>query len=212
MFANLTQNVERALLPAASGEPVAAIDQLSVSHPCLCRHFVRPHWPGIINVKNLMPMGDQVIRYQHSVAMKVHPLRAHISRPRLLGQLQQFSRRALKLWAQHVIGVIAEARVAKSDIRRVVPALFAISTECLHPDIPDALRGKRILQALAIEMRQAPRHGKGTDIGQGLNRVCLQDLHQFPEIAGGVADSEKSCQAELRFMRDDLRFAAALQQ
>jgi hypothetical protein len=27
-----------------------------------------------------------------------------------------------------------------------------------------------------------------------------------------VADSEKSCQAELRFMRDDLRFAAALQQ
>src|SRR5580704_3600092 len=131
---------------------------------------------GPVNVHHLMSVRDQPIRDQHAVAAEVYPLGAHVGGARALGQSNQFGHRALELRGQHIVGIIAEARVAKPDVGGVFATFLAIAAKGFHPDISDSGGGQAFFQRLSIKLRQPPRHGEGTDIHQGFNSVTLKRL------------------------------------
>ena len=81
-------------------------------------------------------------------------------------------------------------------MRRVVADFLATSAEFFHPQVSDPGFGQGLFQRFAIEMRQAPRHGKRTDVDQRLYRMGSESFKKFVECAGGMADGVESGHGE----------------
>src|ERR1700674_3343132 len=110
---------------------------------------------GSIDMKDFVPVGYKPIGNQHAMAAKIHAFGAHVSSARLRGQFDQFGDAAMEILREHVVGIIAEAVIAKRDVGRVVAELLASSAKLLEPEVPNPGLGQGFLQSLAIEMRQA---------------------------------------------------------
>jgi len=98
---------------------------------------MRLGWTRVIDVQHFMPVRDQPIRNQHTMAAEVNAFSAHICRARMLSHCDQVSDRMLELGSQHVVGVVAEAGAAQRDVRGIITNLFAATAESFHPDILD---------------------------------------------------------------------------
>src|SRR5579863_2976720 len=122
------------------------------------------------------------------MAVKINSLGAHVSRARLFSQFDQLGDAALKLLCQHVICIVAKTVIAQCEVGRVVANLLAPSTKIFEPDVTNSGVEESLFERLAIEMRQAPRHGKGANIHQGLDGVGLQDCDEFIQWARGMSD------------------------
>jgi hypothetical protein len=139
-------------------------------------------------------MCGEPIRDQHAVALKVDSLSAHASGARMLGKRSQLANRAPELGREHVVGVIAKAGIAHSNVRRVVADFLAVSPKRLHPTITDSHRRQTSLKRLAIELRQPPRHRKRPDVDQSLNSVSLKRSKELVERPSRMTDSEEPSQ------------------
>src|ERR1700730_9346306 len=116
-----------------------------------------------------MPMRDQPVGDHHAMALKVDALGAHVSSPRVLGNLDQLSGCAFELRCEHVIGVISEAVVMQRYIGRIWQGLLSPAAEFFYPEISDSSLRQSFFQRFAIEVRQSARHGEGADINQRLD-------------------------------------------
>ena len=85
--------------------------------------------------------------------------------------MEQFGCGVLKLRRQRVVGIVAKAGIAQCRVGRVFASCLAVSAKLFDPDVANASLGERMLQRLAIEVRQAAGHRKGADIHQRLNAV-----------------------------------------
>ena len=144
--------------------------------------------PGTIDVQDSVRVRSQEIGNHHAMAIEEEPLGAHVRGPRLIGELEQVGDRALELRREHVVGIIAKTIVADRNVRGIIADVFAATAKFFHPAISNAGSRKGFLQRLAIELRQTTRHGKRTDIHEGLNRMGLENFDEFVERAGGMAD------------------------
>lgn len=155
---------------------------------------MRLHRTGVVDVQHFISMCYQPVGHQHTVAAEVYAFGAHISGARVLSQRKQFGHRGFELRSQHVVGVIAEARIAKCEVGRIVANLFAVAAQSRHPVIPNSGGQQAFLQRFPIELRQAPRHGKGADIDQGSHLVRLKRRNQVVERARGMSDGIEGSQ------------------
>jgi hypothetical protein len=175
-------------------QPVSAVDQTALNHARFSREFVRPDRACTVDVQHFMAMRHKPIRHQHTVTVEINAFRAHVGRERLVSQPYQFARCARKFSRQHVVGIIAEAVVAKGDVWRVFQNLLAVSTESLHPDVPNFRRRQRLRERVAVELWKPSRRRKGSNIHQRSDLVCTERLDQFFERASGMSDGVQSRQ------------------
>src|SRR5580658_735065 len=157
-------------------EPVSTVNQFAVYHASFCGQAMRFDGAGPVNVQHFMPARHQPVGDQHTVAAEVYALGTHISGAGALCQRNHFGDRVFEFRGQHVVRVIAEACIAKPDVRGVFATLLAIAAKGLHPDVVDSGRWQTLFKRFAIELRQPPRHGEGADIHQGFNPVSLKRL------------------------------------
>src|SRR3984893_9150934 len=116
-----------------------------------------------------MPMRDQPVGDHHAMALKVDALGAHVSSPRVLGNVAQLRGCALDLLSQHGSGAISEAVVRQRYIGRIWQGLLSPAAEFFYPEISDSSLRQSFFQRFAIEVRQSARHGEGADINQRLD-------------------------------------------
>ena len=160
---------------------------------------------GSVNMHHLVSVRDQPVRNQHAMAVEVYALGAHVRGTGSLGHRDQIGHRLLELRGQRVIGVVAKARIAERNVRRVFAAFLAIASQGFHPHITDSGCGQSLFQGFSIELRQPPRHGECADIHQRFNRVRLKRPDQVLDGAGRMSDSVEESQRcfDARTLRND---------
>src|SRR5277367_3869585 len=141
-----------------------AIDQLSFDGPRIGRKLMRSRRAFRIDMSNFMAVGRKPIRDDHPMAAEVNALGTHVGSGRRVCHLDEFGSGALELRGQRVVRVVAKACVAQRSVRRIFAGSFSISAESLHPYVVNAVRGQRLFERLAIEMRQPSRHRESPDV------------------------------------------------
>ena len=119
---------------------------------------------GPVDVEDAVPMSDQPIGNQHTVATEINSLGTHVCGLRLLCQFDQLGDAAPKIFGKHVVGVVAEAGVAKGDVGRIVANFFAVAAKSRHPQVTDSGGRQAYFKGVAIELRQPPGGREGADI------------------------------------------------
>src|SRR6202522_942876 len=130
-----------------------------------------------------MSVSDQPVRNKHAMAAKVNALGAHVGGARSLRQSDEFSHGILEFSGKHVVGVVAEAGVAKGEVGRIVANFFAVAAKSRHPQVTDSGGRQAYFKGVAIELRQPPGRREGADIDQSLNLVGLKSFDQIFECA-----------------------------
>src|SRR5579884_1013290 len=148
----------------------------------------------VIDVQHGMSVRHQVIADEHAVAVKVHPLGAHVRGLSLGSNRQQSLDSQVELIGHHVVRIITKRLVAQRDIRRMLEDLLSPPTQLLHPGIVDAVPGQLSFQCFAVEMRKSPRHRKRPHIDQGGDSVPSQRGHKFLSGASRMTDGINSRQ------------------
>ena len=97
-------------------QAIATINHLAIDQPRFSRELMFLDGPGSVDVKDFVAVSHQPVGNQHTVAVKIHALGTHLSRARVLGQLDQFGDAALEVLGEHVIGIVAEAVVAQCGV------------------------------------------------------------------------------------------------
>ena len=90
-----------------------------------------------VDVPDIDSICNVVVADQHAVALEPHALGAHDGSRGLFREVEHIRRALLKLWGEHVVGIIAEGIVAQSCIRRLGENLFPAPAESLLPNITD---------------------------------------------------------------------------
>src|SRR5258708_547172 len=116
-----------------------------------------------------MAVPDQPVRYQHAMAAEVYALSAHVCSARPFSQRNQFGHPVFELGSGYVVGNMGKLWLALPRVRGVIAIFLALPPERSCRDITNPPRGQILFQGSAIELRQPPRHRKGTDIDQRLN-------------------------------------------
>ena len=139
-------------------------------------------------------MRDQPVRDQHAVAAEVEALGTHVGGRRFFRERDQLRHRKFELRREHVVGVVPETIVPQSNVRGFVQNRFTVAAESLHPYVPDAGGRQCLFERVAVELRQAARHGECPNINQRFNLVRVEDADQLVERTGGMSDGVESCQ------------------
>jgi hypothetical protein len=159
---------------------------------------MRLRWSSAVDMPYFVSTRYQPVGNQHAMTLEIQSLGAHICGARPIRERNQFLCRALKVGGEHIVGIVAKALVAQRDIRRMIEDLLAVAAQSLHPHITDCSVGQIRLQRILIKLRQSPRHGERTDIGQRLNLVSAQHRNQFFARARRMSDGVENAQLGFR--------------
>ena len=103
------------------------------------------------------------------MAPEVNPFGAHVCGTSFPSQSQKFGNSTPELLGHHMVGVVAKTHVAQGYIRRIVANPVPPPSQRFEPDVANAFVGQGLVQCLAIEMGQAPRHRNRANVDENLN-------------------------------------------
>jgi hypothetical protein len=149
---------------------------------------------GAIDVQHFVPLRNQPIGHEHTVALKIQTLGTHVDRGGSVGKRDEFVYGMLELRRKHVVGIVAKALVAKRNIWRIVEDLLPVAAERFHPNVVHPGRCKALLKRLAVELRQPSGSRESADVDQSLNLMRAQHRDQIVNGTGRMSDGVKSSQ------------------
>lgn len=103
------------------------------------------------------------------MAPEVNPFGTHVCGTSFPSQSQKFGNSTPELRGHHMVGVVAKTHVVQGYVRRIVANPVPPPSQRFEPDVANAFVGEGLLQWLAIEMRQAPRHRNRANVDENLN-------------------------------------------
>lgn len=109
-------------------------------------------WAGLVEMQDLVSVCHQPIRNQHAMATKVQAFGTHKGGPRSLDRREQYAHAFLELGGKHVIGVVAKAEAAQTQIEGRLRCATAATAKFLHPYVADPFGRERPRERLSVEM------------------------------------------------------------
>ena len=145
---------------------------------------------GAENVGNLHPASGCCVGYEGTMTSPRHRFRAHDRRALEAGEAQQVFHRAREPGGLHIVGVRPESLVSPLNVagilfRRSPPAQLG----CVR--VRDAGGSQGFLQVGSIEVRVAPRCGKGAHIDKMCHAFPFQQPEEFLERSGRMSYGKK---------------------
>src|SRR5581483_4917070 len=77
-------------------QAITAVDEASINHASFCGEFMRSDGASRVNVQRFVPVGDEPVRDQHSMAAEVHSLGAHVRGAAGFGHANELGHRIFK--------------------------------------------------------------------------------------------------------------------
>ena len=146
-----------------------------------CRRNDIAHRPSL----HLHRVGDQ-----RAVTSPGDGLSAHYCRTPRSRDLDQLFEAFGEGRRGHVIGVAAEGRVPPARVDRIL-ARRPPAAEPTDVCIRNSGAPQRLREHIGVELRNVPRPGDGSYVGDFFDSVSLEQPNEFLDGMGGVADGEK---------------------